>query len=785
MSSQYDITQQFLNGGVVPADLVGQETVSKTYVDDKVSFQDGEIAVIAGLAATAQNTANVGVSAAGAAQSTATTAVGAAGVAQHTAEVAQTTIETHKISTKAHDSLYITYSGPVSGASSVKQALDLTKQRVDNIVASGGESNIEIVDARQPATGPAFPVLGERLNNVDAQWADTTDNITKYVDDFYIADEVDQTQMLQRALSYVQSKIIDEKRVVSLRLRAGKKYVISAPLVFRYNVGCTFTGAGTIIVSEDVNPDTPLSCMIDMKQFVSENQYLTGDFTARDVRFDANNRAINIIDTIGESNYGLAKSTFDRCQFVGIKKYGYGIHGASWSFDITKCKFIGYGENPNNPGEWYGTGIYVGNASNGLNIEGNHFTRLTRAIERPDNYYGKLNICFNRFDVTRKAAIYIESGKDITIHDNYFEGVGDEAETVYVFNNQEVAGIKACIIVVGSRSFGFGLINNVSIKRNEFASCPADDLIVFDRGFGLEVKQNSIIYKLTPHNSLVKLLKFGFGYFFRNGSYGAVIENNQLIEYNSTDAIAGKVLVNKVLDHSALIISNEVNFANGANLSGVVIKDTGLVDYSNRKRKLPMSLYTRNFILDSSYTNYFTITSEIISGEVVYRFLKKTGNALNYISVDAKYLERLKGTYVRFNLETANSQVNVRTRFTVTDGVKQIVFRPVNDQVDKTKINEYSPMEFLFYVDPNATTLGFQPYTQANNDESIYIKNFSIVPASYDLSTFYDAQNEVYRTSSAAPTVTPNFIGEELLDTTNKVWYKAVGTTSSDWKALN
>lgn len=175
MSSQYDITQQFLNGGVVPADLVGQETVSKTYVDGKVGSQNAEIAVIAGLAATAQNTANVGVSAAGAAQSTATTAVGAAGVAQHTAEIAQATVDTHKVSTKAHDSLNITYSGPVSGASSVKQALDLTKQRVDNIVASGGESNIEIVDARQPATGPAFPVLGERLNSVDTQLAEKAD----------------------------------------------------------------------------------------------------------------------------------------------------------------------------------------------------------------------------------------------------------------------------------------------------------------------------------------------------------------------------------------------------------------------------------------------------------------------------------------------------------------------------------------------------------------------------------------------------------------------------------
>lgn len=172
MSSQSDIAQQFIDGGVVPADLVGQQTVSRVYVDGKISSQNGEIAIIASLAASAQNTANVGVSNASTAQSTANIAVGAAGMAQHTAEVAQSTVDTHKESPKAHDSLSITYSGHVAGASSVKQAIDLTKQRVDNIVASGGTSNIEIVDARQPATGNPFPTLSARLINVDAQLAD-------------------------------------------------------------------------------------------------------------------------------------------------------------------------------------------------------------------------------------------------------------------------------------------------------------------------------------------------------------------------------------------------------------------------------------------------------------------------------------------------------------------------------------------------------------------------------------------------------------------------------------
>ena len=42
-----------------------------------------------------------------------------------------------------------------------------------------------------------------------------------------------------------------------------------------------------------------------------------------------------------------------------------------------------------------------------------------------------------------------------------------------------------------------------------------------------------------------------------------------------------------------------------------------------------------------------------------------------------------------------------------------------------------------------------------------------------------------YRTHAGAPNETPNFIGENLLDTTNGKWYKSKGTTTGDWVALN
>lgn len=41
------------------------------------------------------------------------------------------------------------------------------------------------------------------------------------------------------------------------------------------------------------------------------------------------------------------------------------------------------------------------------------------------------------------------------------------------------------------------------------------------------------------------------------------------------------------------------------------------------------------------------------------------------------------------------------------------------------------------------------------------------------------------RTTTSAPTVIPNFIGEEILDTANGKWYKSTGLSATNWVALN
>lgn len=128
-----NITQQWKDGGVVGADLQGQSTVSKKYVDDQLAIRDGNIAA----------------------------ASGAAGAAQES-------IDNHIVDPKAHPAQNITYSGAIIGTSNVKQALDKTKQTIDDLILGSGDSGPEVSAARG-----GYPLLGDRLDASDADLAKT------------------------------------------------------------------------------------------------------------------------------------------------------------------------------------------------------------------------------------------------------------------------------------------------------------------------------------------------------------------------------------------------------------------------------------------------------------------------------------------------------------------------------------------------------------------------------------------------------------------------------------
>lgn len=88
-----------------------------------------------------------------------------------TPKLAPEAVTLEKMAPAPLDAANHTYSGVVA-AGTVKEAIDVSSDRVEYFIANSGNSVAEIVDARIPETGSPFPKLGDRLNNTDAQLAD-------------------------------------------------------------------------------------------------------------------------------------------------------------------------------------------------------------------------------------------------------------------------------------------------------------------------------------------------------------------------------------------------------------------------------------------------------------------------------------------------------------------------------------------------------------------------------------------------------------------------------------
>ncbi|MDN4069927.1 glycosyl hydrolase family 28-related protein [Paenibacillus vini] len=88
-------------------------------------------------------------------------------------------VDNHLTSNSAHTAAQITY-----GGGSVKDELDSQSDRIDNIVSQSGDDITEIVDARQPQSGSAYPTLKARLDSehgdITAQLADLVLNVKSF-----------------------------------------------------------------------------------------------------------------------------------------------------------------------------------------------------------------------------------------------------------------------------------------------------------------------------------------------------------------------------------------------------------------------------------------------------------------------------------------------------------------------------------------------------------------------------------------------------------------------------
>ncbi len=103
------------------------------------------------------------------------------------------------------------------------------------------------------------------------------------------------------------------------------------------------------------------------------------------------------------------------------------------------------------------------------------------------------------------------------------------------------------------------------------------------------------------------------------------------------------------------------------------------------------------------------------------------------------------------------------------------------------------PNDYLNY----ATAVPVTPTSGRDYPAGFEIKNFNVSlgePSSWVVTTqglggtavFSPSGQSGNRSGSGSPSgsVTPNFIGEEYLDTTGNAWYKAYGTANTNWQAL-
>lgn len=296
--SSIDIAQQFINGGVIPAQLVGQSAVSKVYVDGQLAERDTDISAAASAASAAQGSIN-----------------------------------THVASSTAHSSSAITYTGPIA-ASNVKQAIDATDQRVSTIVAGAGASNTEILDARQPASGAPFTVLRDRLNNTDAQLADNAIS----PDHFTGTD----TQRVQQAIDYAieNGNSIRFSRMYDL---TGGTITLNKPSSNREILYLLGVGGG--IKKDDVGI-VFTATSADMGDIVSSNMKyssISGSNTViwncdKLIRIVSSNDSYVNVDTIVRANTRYVQSiTFSNCTITGGTGWAFEWHH---SFDVTinNCK---------------------------------------------------------------------------------------------------------------------------------------------------------------------------------------------------------------------------------------------------------------------------------------------------------------------------------------------------------------------------------------------------------------------------------------------------------------
>jgi hypothetical protein len=210
-------------------------------------------------------------------------------------------LEAHKNSTSAHAAQNITYSGDIIGASNVKQALDNTKQTIDDLILGSGDSGPEVAAARG-----GYPTLGNRLDDSDARLSDLAINIKAHG---AIGDGLnDDTLGIQAALDEANSAGGGEVFIPK------GQYRITSKLIPYPNVRLVGVGDGSEVIADTAMTGYMIENSVDVDNAMFENFCLNGRATdnPRDIMGfriaggdNVTFRSVNVYNTHGYNPFQL------------------------------------------------------------------------------------------------------------------------------------------------------------------------------------------------------------------------------------------------------------------------------------------------------------------------------------------------------------------------------------------------------------------------------------------------------------------------------------------------
>lgn len=187
-------------------------------------------------------------------------------------------------------------------------------ERIDNIVASGGESNIEIVDARED-----YGTLRERLDTehsaVTTQLAETDvllSDLTVFVRKFKTSSNT-WNEALQLATDYANSIFTSQSEIggvyvpqnVVVKMPRGR-YLITQVISGKQGVNYDFTGCTFV-----ANPSNKTLIFLDMTDLCFRNEYIKGTFIG------FHTAALLSTGNLDTANIVWDSPTFQSC-FTGI-----------------------------------------------------------------------------------------------------------------------------------------------------------------------------------------------------------------------------------------------------------------------------------------------------------------------------------------------------------------------------------------------------------------------------------------------------------------------------------